>query len=121
MLPMFADIEVELSKLGRRPASWALRAIWVAMGVFFGYVLLHTQTAAHPNLRAAILLEDMPSNAVSGYPLFGGAIALALAVLATGSEYGWGTLRTLLLQGPSRPTLLGAKLVALATIALAYT
>ena len=37
---MLADIQVELSKLWRRPASWALGAIWVGMGVFFGYVLL---------------------------------------------------------------------------------
>ena len=122
---MLADIQVELSKLWRRPASWALGAIWVGMGVFFGYVLLDVNYLQHPATQAyylhAILLENVPADALSGYPIFGGAIALMLGVLAAGSEYSWGTLRTLLLQGLGRLRLLGAKLAALAVVLLFYT
>jgi ABC-2 type transport system permease protein len=37
-----------------------------------------------------------------------------LGVLSIGSEYGWGTLRTLFTQGPGRLRIFGAKLLALA-------
>jgi ABC-type transport system involved in multi-copper enzyme maturation permease subunit len=69
----------------------------------------------------AVALENMPADALSGYPIFGGAIALMLGVLALGSEYSWGPLRTLLVQGQSRLGVLGAKLAALAVVTLGYT
>ena len=39
---------------------------------------------------------------MAGFPFFGGVLALMLGVLTLGSEYGWGTLRTLFTQGPGR-------------------
>ena len=40
--------------------------------------------------------------------------ASILGVLSVGSEFGWGTWKTLLTQRPGRLTVFGAKLVALA-------
>ena len=37
---------------------------------------------------------------------------LVLGVLAVGGEYGWGTWKTVLTQGPSRLTVYGGKLFA---------
>jgi ABC-type transport system involved in multi-copper enzyme maturation permease subunit len=51
---------------------------------------------------------------MGGFPFFGGVLALMLGVLTFGSEYGWGTLRTLFTQRPGRLQVFGAKLLALA-------
>jgi ABC-2 type transport system permease protein len=51
---------------------------------------------------------------MGGFPFFGGVLALMLGVLTFGSEYGWGTLRTLFIQRPGRLRVFAAKLLALA-------
>lgn len=51
---------------------------------------------------------------MGGFPFFGGVLALMLGVLTFGSEYGWGTLRTLFIQRPGRLQVFAAKLLALA-------
>ena len=43
-----------------------------------------------------------------------------LGVFALGSEYGWGTLKTLFTQGPSRSRVLAAKLAALALVLIPF-
>ena len=43
-----------------------------------------------------------------------------LGVFALGSEYGWGTLKTLFTQGASRVRVLAAKLVALAIVLIPF-
>ncbi|HEV2872273.1 MAG TPA: ABC transporter permease, partial [Actinomycetota bacterium] len=48
-----------------------------------------------------------------------GALALILGALATGSEYGWGTMQTALTQRPTRLAVYGGKLAALAASTLA--
>src|SRR5512133_1529461 len=53
-------------------------------------------------------------NLTVGFPFFGGVFALMLGVFATGSEYGWDTLKTRFTQGPGRLRLFAAKLAALA-------
>ena len=55
-----------------------------------------------------------------GFPFFGGVIALMLGVLAFGSEYGWGTLRTLFTQRPGRLRVVGSKLLALAGVLVLF-
>jgi ABC-2 type transport system permease protein len=111
---MLTNVQIELIKLCHRPAVWALGAIWVGMGIFFGYILLDINYVQNHQTYyiQAIALENMPADALSGYPIFGGAVALMLGVLAFGSEYSWGTLRTLLIQGQSRSAVLGTKLLA---------
>jgi ABC-2 type transport system permease protein len=56
----------------------------------------------------------LADNLLGGFPFFGGVFALMLGVLATGSDYGWDTLKTLLIQRPGRMRVFGAKLAALA-------
>jgi ABC-type transport system involved in multi-copper enzyme maturation permease subunit len=51
---------------------------------------------------------------LAGFPFFGGVFALQLGVLAFGSDYGWGTLKTLFIQRPPRLHVFVAKLLALA-------
>src|SRR4051795_4709309 len=67
-------------------------------------------------LRASTPPHRLVLNAISGLPLFGGALLLTLGALLAGSEYGWGTLKTLLAQGPRRLTVLAGQLLALLTV-----
>jgi ABC-2 type transport system permease protein len=57
---------------------------------------------------------------MGGFPFFGGVLALMLGVLTFGSEYGWGTLKTLLTQRPGRLRVFGTKLLALAVTLVAF-
>lgn len=50
---------------------------------------------------------------LEGFPFYPGTLAFILGVLSFGSEYGWGTLKTLLTQRPSRLRVFAAKLAAL--------
>lgn len=123
---MTAAIRTELVKLWRRPALRWLVIAAAVMAALFGYLIPYLvgtdgvegggpggeeQGFAIPveELFPANLVE----NAISGFPLFYLAIALVLGALSAGSEYGWGTIRTLLVQGPGRLSILAGKLVAL--------
>jgi ABC-2 type transport system permease protein len=51
----------------------------------------------------------------------GGAIAIILGVLVAGSEYSWGTIRTVMAQRPGRVAVVAGKLTALALLTLLFT
>ncbi len=119
---MFRSFRVELSKLGHWPAFWALLALWATLAVMFSYVtpyLAYLTPAAGVSAvqQQATLAAMLPSGVVGkeipGYPLFGGVVALALGALTAGSEFGWGTWTTVLLQDPARVQLVIGKLGAL--------
>jgi ABC-type transport system involved in multi-copper enzyme maturation permease subunit len=63
--------------------------------------------------------ENLISNSIGGFPLFAGALALTLGVISVGSEYGWGTLKTMLIQRPRRLSIYTGELLALAVAVLA--
>lgn len=112
------SVAAELLVLRKRAAVWILLAVWTALAAFFAYVLpyiTYRNITAGPTERTLteLLPQSFAGTVVAGFPFYGGAIALMLGVLALGSEYGWGTLRTLFLQGPGRLRVFGAKLLAL--------
>jgi ABC-2 type transport system permease protein len=127
---MSGSYRAEMLKLVRWPAMWILGAVLLVLAQVFGYLIPYVgyrsgggsgfaagQTAAQ--LLADILPGRLVPNTLGGFPLFAGAIALIIGALATGSEYGWGTLKTILTQRPRRPAVLGSKALAIATVALA--
>jgi len=116
---MTGSISAELIALRKRASTWVLLGIWTALAVFFAYVLPYVAYVTGSGGPAAEPLSDLlpgrlAGNVLVGFPFFGGVFALMLGVLALGSEYGWGTLKTLLIQGPGRLHVFGAKLVAVA-------
>lgn len=116
---MTPSISAELLVLRKRISTKVLLGLWLVMTAFFAYALpyLTYQDATDPAeklLFADVLPEALAANLVSGFPFFGGVFALILGVIAVGSEYNWGTLKTLLTQRPGRMQVLGAKLSALA-------
>ena len=117
-------VSAELLKLVRRPATWVLLGLWPSLQLVFGIVIPYTSYRRGSALEGAppeallgrTLPQSLVENAVSGLPMFGGALLLTLGALLAGSEYGWGTLKTLLGQGPGRTVVLAAQLTALAVV-----
>lgn len=127
---MRASLSAELLKLRRRPAMWLIAGVWLALSVVFGYLFPYLSfrgefsgagTAGTP--AELVLAEALPgrlaASAIQGFPLFAGALALILGALAAGSEYGWGTMKTVLARGPGRLAVLAGKVGALGLVMLA--
>jgi ABC-2 type transport system permease protein len=114
-------VSAELLKLLRRPATWVLLGLWPSVQLVFSLLIPYVSyqrgasyEGSPPEvLLAGTLPERLVQNSLSGLPLFGGALVLTLGALLAGSEYGWGTLKTLLVQGPRRLTVLAGQLLAL--------
>ena len=128
---MRASFAAELLKVGRRPAMWLVAVVWLVLGLVFGYLFPYLSYRGAPTGPAAgagaasaeqVLAEALPANlvptAIQGFPVFAGALALLLGVLSAGSEYGWGTWKTILAQGPGRLAVLAGKLGALGLVLL---
>jgi ABC-2 type transport system permease protein len=69
---------------------------------------------------ATLLPAGLLGNVISGFPLFGAAFLVIIGALVAGSEYGWGTLATILVQRPRRLQVLGGKLLALGVVAVVF-
>lgn len=140
---MGASFQAELLKLRKRPATWVLAGIWLAYLVLFSYALPYAffanlpapeppadapaeiqeqaqaqQEAAVEQQVAQLYPENLVNHVVSSFSGIGGTLALILGALTAGSEYGWGTLKTVLSQRPGRLGAFFAKMLALA-VALA--
>jgi ABC-2 type transport system permease protein len=114
-------VTAELLLIRKRASTWILLGIWAALALTFAYVVPYIQYTNDPQRGLADLLpENLVGTLLAGFPFFGGVLALMLGVLTVGSEYGWGTLRTLLTQGPGRLRIFGAKLIAVAAVLLVF-
>src|SRR5919199_2973428 len=127
---MLSSYRAEVLKLVKWPAMWVLAAVLLVLSQVFGYLIPYVayrsgggsgfaagETPAQ--LLADILPGRLVPNTLGGFPMFAGAIALIIGALAAGSEYGWGTLKTILAQRPRRPALLAGKLLSMASAMLA--
>jgi ABC-type transport system involved in multi-copper enzyme maturation permease subunit len=122
LLGLGGGLRAELRKLYRRPAVWILLGIALAIHLLLSYFLnwlLITHpigggvSPADPVLAKRMLYPaQFVANSVNAGNL-SGALALILGVLVVGSEYGWGTYKTLLTQRPARSLTVLAKVGAL--------
>jgi ABC-2 type transport system permease protein len=118
---MTRNVSAELLVLRKRAATWILFGLWTLLGIFFAYVIPYAlDPEGTPGELRDVLPESLAENLIVGFPFFGGVFALMLGVFALGSEYGWGTPKTLFTQGPGRLRVLTAKLVALGIVLLPY-
>ena len=122
---MIASMRAELLRLSKWPATWVVIGVWLTLNLSFGYVFdyLNYREAVNGGdqriadaLLSQLSLTGVPTTMVSGLPMFGGALVLILAALATGSGYGWSTWRTVFTQGPRRLAVLGGTMLALAVL-----
>ena len=121
----------ELFKLVRRPAAWTLLAAALLLSETFGYLIPYLSYrsgsgtgpidgASKADILASTLPDQLIANAIGGFPVFAGALALAFGGLMFGGEYGWGTVKTLFTQRPQRLTVLAGQFVAM-VVALAVS
>jgi ABC-2 type transport system permease protein len=128
MMDVRASLRAELLKLRKRPAMWILGGVLLLLAQVFGYLLPYVAyrtgasgfAAGEPASRliADVLPHSLVPNTLGGFPMFAGAIAIVIGAIAAGSEYGWRTLKSILTARPRRLSVLGGKLLALATVAL---
>lgn len=118
---MLHSYGAELFKLRKRPAVWVVAAVWLGLLLMFTELLPYISYRSAANARQAerlladLLPAKLPGHAIGGYPMWGGALIVVLGALCLGSEYGWGTLKTMLANRPGRLTVYLAQLGALAT------
>jgi ABC-2 type transport system permease protein len=118
------SLTAELLVVRKRSSTWILLGIWGALAVLFAYVIPYVEylneSGAGQTSLGPMLPAQLAGNLLGGFPFFGGVFALMLGVLALGSEYGWGTLKTLFVQREGRLHVFGAKLLALGAVLVPF-
>ncbi len=112
---VLASLRAELMVMRRRPAVWALvlaTPVTVLIGDYLtGYVYYRTAATgltvgvSAPLVLTALLPGQYLTSALSGfgsYSEYGPAVFFLLGALIAGTDWGRGTVRTSLLQGPGR-------------------
>lgn len=133
---ILGSYRAEWLKLSRRPATWILGIILLISTLALGYAFIFLasqlveRSPATPNnpdplatargLRAGMLPSNLLVTVIPLLSNLGGPIALILGALAIGSEYSWGTMKTILTQRPGRLSVVGGKLLGLAPILLIF-
>jgi ABC-2 type transport system permease protein len=128
---LLGSVRSEWLKARKRPAVWVLLAVLAGVVVALGYVLPWA-VLSHPppgtrfgpgtspgQLKQLLYPAHFAGNALGGGGL-AGPIALILGVLMVGSEYGWGTFKTILTQRPGRLHNLAARITVLYAILAIY-
>lgn len=124
---MAASFGAELLKLRKRPAVWVLGLLLALSVLLLGYMLAYlafSDTPTQPGTISPVqvlLPQGLLRTVLALTSNLGGPIALILGALAMGSEYGWGTFKTVLVQGPGRLAVLSGKLTALGVVLLVLT
>jgi ABC-type transport system involved in multi-copper enzyme maturation permease subunit len=130
---MYAAFRGELFKAVRRPGIWVLVGLFLALAVLLGYAITYLiYTHPPPNssqglppgmtladFKIALYPENVVKQTMSQWGVLGGVFALIVGVLLQGSEYGWGTIKTLYTQRYGRLTMLFGKLAAMLVVVLA--
>lgn len=129
---MLRLLRSEIYRLRRRWMPWVLLLLIVLAGVGL-YLLVYVAAQAslqaersgavptQPGTKEAMtdLLRQMRPDRVQGFGIsivsgIGSVMLIVFAASQVGTEFGWGTLRTLLAHGAGRATFLGAKLLSIA-------
>jgi ABC-2 type transport system permease protein len=105
---MIATIKSEWRKNRFRPAFLIGSGLVAAITVLFysigWYQATHPGSAESPVSILSLFPSNFVNNAMgAGFPL-GAAMAIVLGAILSGSDYSWGTLKTVLTQGPGRLT-----------------
>ncbi len=132
MADLMTLVRLEFSKAIRRPMTWILAVIFVGFMGFMYIALALTVIAAEAGVEG---MEDfdiggleqqifLPDALGFGSSLVVGVGAVVMIVFAAGlygSEFGWATVRTLLLMRAGRSQIVLAKLILLALMSLVFS
>jgi ABC-2 type transport system permease protein len=128
----------EIYRLRRRWMPWVLLAFIIAIGVGF-YVLIYVSAQAQIQAERTGAIPSQPGQAeamrealrelrpdrihnfgVSIVSGIGSVLLIILAASHVGTEFGWGTLRTILAHGAGRGGFIAAKWLSLALFAFIF-
>jgi len=130
---MINAFKADWRKLRQRPAVWILGGILLLALVLFGYAFqwiqlqfpaknFHNDLGLTPaQLKVALYPVNFVKNSLEGVGILGGALSLILGALAVGSEFGWGTVKTVYTQRPSRIQALAGQLGVIGVITAIYS
>jgi ABC-type transport system involved in multi-copper enzyme maturation permease subunit len=111
---MINGFKADWRKLRQRPAVWVLGGIMLVALVLFGYFFTWLQASfpsAHfrgengltiAQLKSTLYPINFVKNSLNGVGIIGSILTLILGALAVGSEFGWGTVKTVYTQRPGR-------------------
>lgn len=113
----------QLFALVRRPAAWTIVVAMIVLNQVFSFLIPYlSYSSSDPSgfdagstpeeLLAGTLPAQIVTNTLGGFPVFAGALALAFGALVLGSEYGWGTFKTIVTQRSGRLSVLAGQLIA---------
>ena len=123
---MIASFAADWLKFRKRPANWILALVLLATLLTFVYIVTYLilshpppgferQGGPPPNvLKRVTFPENLLQEVLQNLAGFGAAIGLIMGALSAGGEYSWSTLQTILVQRPSRLSVLSGKLLVLA-------
>ncbi len=126
---IFAALRAEPFKLVRRPAIWVTIGLLLSLTVGIGYVVTYL-VAIHPpatpgqggpdfaTLRRGLYPASLVKKALSNTSTLDGIFALILGVLARGSEYAWGTIKTVQTQLPGRLAIVFGQIASISLLML---
>ncbi|HEY3685524.1 MAG TPA: hypothetical protein VGL93_21015 [Streptosporangiaceae bacterium] len=117
---MEGSFSAELLKLRKHRGVWLLLLAGVVIMLSVRYAVPYGGYLAGvaPGGRAAVLPGRLVGNAIAMDALPVGAVAFVLGAVSAGGEYGWATLKTTLIQRPSRVNVLAGKVAALGVVVL---
>ena len=120
---MWASSRAEWLKIRKRRALQVLLLLIVGINILSSYGLSYwlyrgAQGGVTPwgGIAEQSLLDLLPGKLIQQAlvgSFFASVLTLILGVLVAGSEYGWGTLKTVLTRRPSRLAVYGGKVLAL--------
>jgi ABC-2 type transport system permease protein len=127
---MYSVFRGELFKVVRRPGIWVLISVLLALAILIGYAITWLIYTFPPpgssqglppgttlaDFKVALYPQNFVRQTLSQWGVLGGVFALIVGVLMQGSEYGWGTIKTLYTQRSGRLTMLFGKIAALAVV-----
>lgn len=130
---MIHSFKAEWRKLRQRPAVWVLGGMMLALLVLFGYAFNWIQLSFpsknfHPDggltiaqLKTTLYPVNFVKNSLQGVAIVGSILTLIMGALAVGSEFGWGTVKTMYTQRPGRLQVLAGQIGVISVIAAIFT
>ncbi len=121
---MIASFRAENLKAHKRWANWILIGILLAWILLLTYLTLFLVVTLSPKsiqgpvpaslLKRRLFPENFVPTVLGAAGTIGAAIMLIFGALSTASEFGWLTVQTILIQKPTRATVLLGKFLTLA-------
>ncbi len=121
---MFDMLRSETFRIVRRRMPWVLMIVLAVTAAALYLIMWGTSRSAQfsaaeqADLLDSLSLGSVLETGIGLVAMIGTLFAIILASSLAATEYGWGTIRTLLPRSPGRGSLLAAKLVVIAVFAM---